>query len=147
MAEEIDVHRVWAKDTAVEPGVLRFAHYEIAGVKYADVHLYGVADGVGTWRATVRIKGSEIDDLVMTLVPDMSRTRLVDPGDAALKLLEQHPELPAGLNTQLRWHILRKLRCCPCRTGQLARSSTYCRSARHNQDEKVTGTAARGGLR
>jgi hypothetical protein len=39
MAEEIDVHRVWAKDTPVEPGVLRFAHYEIADVKYVDVHL------------------------------------------------------------------------------------------------------------
>jgi hypothetical protein len=41
MAMEIDVHRVWAKGTPVEPGVLRFAHYEIADVKYVDVHLYG----------------------------------------------------------------------------------------------------------
>jgi hypothetical protein len=67
-------------------------------VKYADIHLYGVADDVGTWRATVRIKGSQIDDLVMTPVPDMSGTHLVDLGDVTLKLLDQHPEHPAGLN-------------------------------------------------
>jgi hypothetical protein len=79
MAEEIDVHRVWAKDTPVEPGALRFAHYEIADVKYVDVHLYGAA-GVRTWRATMRLKGSEIDNLVMALMRDMTGTYLVDPG-------------------------------------------------------------------
>jgi hypothetical protein len=101
MTEEVDVHRVWAEGTVVEPGVLRFAHYEIAGVKYADMHLYGVADGVGTWRATVRFKGSEIDDLVMTLVPDMNGTRLVDLGNATLKLFEKHLEHPADLTTHI----------------------------------------------
>src|SRR5580704_1290453 len=40
-------------------------------------------------------------------------------------------------NAQLKtWHILRKLRCCPWRAGQLAKPSMYCRSARHNRDEK-----------
>jgi hypothetical protein len=30
MAEEIYPHRVWAEGTDVEPGILRFAHYERA---------------------------------------------------------------------------------------------------------------------
>jgi hypothetical protein len=71
MAEEIYPHRVWAEGTGVEPGILRFAHYEIAGVKYVDLLVYSVVDNVSAWRATVRLKGSEIDDLVMALVPDM----------------------------------------------------------------------------
>ena len=40
-------------------------------------------------------------------------------------------------NAQLKtWKILRKLRCCPWKAGSLPRPSTYCRSARHNQDGK-----------
>ena len=68
MAEEIYPHRVWAEGTDVEPGLLRFAHYEIAGVKYADLLVYSVVDSVRAWRATIRLKGSEIDDLVTALL-------------------------------------------------------------------------------
>jgi hypothetical protein len=64
MVEEIYPHRVWAEGTDVEPGLLRFAHYEIAGVKYVDLLVYGVADSVRAWRATIRLKSSEIADLV-----------------------------------------------------------------------------------
>jgi hypothetical protein len=40
-------------------------------------------------------------------------------------------------NAQLKtWKILQKLRCCPGRPGSLPRPSTYCRSAKHNQDGK-----------
>jgi hypothetical protein len=88
MAMEVDVHRVWAKGTPVERGVLRFAHYEIAGVKYVDVHLYGVA-GDRTWRATMRLKDSEIDDFVMALIRGISGTRLLDLGKANLELFQQ----------------------------------------------------------
>jgi hypothetical protein len=75
MAGEIYPHRVWAAGTGVDPGILRFAHYEIAGVKYADLLVYAEVDGVRAWRATVRLKGSEIDDLVLALVPDMTAAR------------------------------------------------------------------------
>ena len=40
-------------------------------------------------------------------------------------------------NAQLKtWRILRKLRCCPWRVGQLAKAIHVCRSARQTQDEK-----------
>ena len=66
--EEICPHRVWAEGTDVEPGLLRFADYEIAGVKYVDLLVYGVVDSVRAWRATIKLKGSEIDDLVTGLL-------------------------------------------------------------------------------
>jgi len=100
MAEEIYPHRVWAEGTGVEPGLLRFAHYEIAGVKYVDLLVDGVVDSVRAWRATIRLKGSEIDDLVMALVRDMNGTRLLDLEDAILELLEEHPEHPGDLILQ-----------------------------------------------
>ena len=41
-------------------------------------------------------------------------------------------------NAQLKtWRILRKLRCCPWRAGQLAKAIHVCRSARQTQDEKA----------
>jgi hypothetical protein len=41
-------------------------------------------------------------------------------------------------NAQLKtWRILRKLRCCPWRAGQLARPSTCCRSTKLKPDEKA----------
>jgi DDE superfamily endonuclease len=40
-------------------------------------------------------------------------------------------------NAQLKtWRILRKLRCCPWRAGQLAKAIHVCRFARHKQDGK-----------
>jgi len=49
-------------------------------------------------------------------------------------------------NAQLKtWKTLTKLRCCPWRAGQLARPSTYCSYAKHNQDRKAhSGGKARG---
>ncbi len=42
-------------------------------------------------------------------------------------------------NAQLKtWKIFSKLRCCPWHApGNSPRPSTYCSSARHNQDEKA----------
>ena len=48
-------------------------------------------------------------------------------------------------NAQLKtWRILRKLRCCPWRAGQLAKVIHVRKSARHNQDGK--GSLARPGM-
>lgn len=91
MTMEIDVYRVWAKGTPVEPGVLSFAYYEIAGVKYVDVHLYGVAGG-RTWRATMRLKDSEINDFVMALIRDIGETRLLELGGAIFELYQQEDD-------------------------------------------------------
>jgi hypothetical protein len=97
MAEEVVIHRVWAEGAPVEPGLLRFAHFEIADVKYVDVHLYGVDDAL-TYRATMRLKGNEIDDLVMALIRDVSETHLIELGNAALEVLDQDRGQDAGLH-------------------------------------------------
>lgn len=88
MADEISAFRVWAKGTPVEPGLVRLVHFEIAGVKYVDLLVYSLVGGAHVWRAVARLKGSQIDDLVIALVQDVSEASELALGEATLKRLK-----------------------------------------------------------
>jgi hypothetical protein len=46
----------------------------------------------------MRLKGNEIDDLVMALIRDVSGTQLMELGNAALEVLDQNRDQHAGLH-------------------------------------------------
>jgi hypothetical protein len=88
MADEISAFLVWAHGTPVEPGLVRLVHFETSGVKYVDLLVYSVVGGVPVWRAVARLKDSQIDDLVIALVQDVSGVGELALGEAIVKRLE-----------------------------------------------------------
>jgi hypothetical protein len=76
----------------------------------------------------------ETVDLLTARVPKLRKAVREEANRAHAKLRGPGERANAQLKT---WKILSKLRCCPGAPGNSPTPSTYCSSARHNQDEKA----------